>query len=710
MKIKITLLSDICVSDGDGYNSLVDTEVVSDDFGLPFIPAKRLKGCMREAALELVDFGVLEEKKYKEIFGEAGNSRAKIGFTNARQEHYEDYLADIRKAKAEGKIPWDCEQRILSEFSYIRTETAVDPSTGTADETSLRTIRLVNRGNSFIADLFGERPEEWEEQLRLICNNTMHMGVARTRGLGEVCLELIAGTKNETGMSFANANIGTDVGPDELCRLDYVFRTKSPVLFKSVYGGQEKTQVYIEGSRILGVLAETLGQTQFRELILNDPRVRCSFAYISDEKCVGGSGRFEPAAASLNVKKNQEEGKDGRLRIRDRSADCEARRQDRDQISSLGTVFISADGRYRKVRTQVDYHHSRPEDKSFGRADAANPNSSFFQISSISENQCFSGFIEGPRRTLETIAKALSVKPHLSIGYGRSSEYGQAELIDLNMFPIKTDDTSPESTEFLVRLVSPVILYNSSGMYSVEMEDLSAALSKAFSTAVKVEADRFLKYTMLGGFNVTWQREKPMIYALDKGTVLRCSGNDAISLSKENTFIGERTKEGFGEVRILPIPKEYEAELKRADDDSRKVPAEYRTDLLESLLRRSEKKTIRYEGRSAAGNLEISADDSAVVGKLLLLLDAFSEDEKLDYDKLCGENGVDGISKTATKKKKRAKEIVDMWTRKKTEYISDKEAAYAFMSGLLNELKYRVRALRVKNAHKTETDTTGEEA
>ena len=53
MKLIIELLSDMCTTSGDGHNSTVDMDVVYDIHGIPYIPAKRIKGCIREAALEL---------------------------------------------------------------------------------------------------------------------------------------------------------------------------------------------------------------------------------------------------------------------------------------------------------------------------------------------------------------------------------------------------------------------------------------------------------------------------------------------------------------------------------------------------------------------------------------------------------------------------------------------------------------------------------
>ena len=49
--LEITLQSDMCVSDGGVYNSSVDIEVCYDSYGFPYIPAKRIRGCLRECAI-----------------------------------------------------------------------------------------------------------------------------------------------------------------------------------------------------------------------------------------------------------------------------------------------------------------------------------------------------------------------------------------------------------------------------------------------------------------------------------------------------------------------------------------------------------------------------------------------------------------------------------------------------------------------------------
>ena len=57
-EIHITLYSDLCTGNGYSYYGTIDSEAEHDEFGLPFIPARRLKGCLRECAELLRDSGL----------------------------------------------------------------------------------------------------------------------------------------------------------------------------------------------------------------------------------------------------------------------------------------------------------------------------------------------------------------------------------------------------------------------------------------------------------------------------------------------------------------------------------------------------------------------------------------------------------------------------------------------------------------------------
>ena len=91
-ELKITLKSDLCVGSGYSYAGIVDSDICYDEVGLPYIPGKRLKGCMREAA-ELIG---VSEVEIERLFGTRGADRPNgVFFGNAYIEDYDEiYMID----------------------------------------------------------------------------------------------------------------------------------------------------------------------------------------------------------------------------------------------------------------------------------------------------------------------------------------------------------------------------------------------------------------------------------------------------------------------------------------------------------------------------------------------------------------------------------------------------------------------------------------
>ena len=51
-ELRITLLSDAGPGTGEGRAGAIDREVPHDNFGLPVLPGRRLKGLLRESVLQ----------------------------------------------------------------------------------------------------------------------------------------------------------------------------------------------------------------------------------------------------------------------------------------------------------------------------------------------------------------------------------------------------------------------------------------------------------------------------------------------------------------------------------------------------------------------------------------------------------------------------------------------------------------------------------
>ena len=179
MKLYIKLLSDLCTYSGESYNSMVDTDVVYDKYGIPYIPAKRIKGCIREAALELLEFGLISKDTYEKLFGKEGDQQSGFSMSNAYLKEHTALVAVAEHFKENGLA---APQNVLEQYTDLRTQTAVDLETSVADKSSLRTKRVIRRGLEFEAECNPDKnaDAELQESLKLAVSLVKHMGVSRS--------------------------------------------------------------------------------------------------------------------------------------------------------------------------------------------------------------------------------------------------------------------------------------------------------------------------------------------------------------------------------------------------------------------------------------------------------------------------------------------------------------------------------------------------
>lgn len=557
-KIRIELLSDMCVSDGGIYNSAIDTDICYDSYGFPYIPGKRLKGCLRECAQELMDWE--EDIPIGEMFGKKGNQRGKIIIYNAYIEGRENYIKSIKKLQ---QNPLCHPQNILNIFSYIRTQTSIDYETGVADEKTLRTMRVASKGLIFEADVeihgdYGKLKEALEKCLAVF----RHIGIARTRGYGEIHASFIQ-IQDKT-----KDNIKKCVNyKQESTELQYEIYLKEPVVCKSVNGQEENSLDYIEGAKILGLVGQMLKDDGKEDKFtgwLHKEDIFFSNAYLA----VGGKRLYEVPAPVFEIKNNKKDYRNkiylGNELVKE-SPDVQVPVCDDGlQLNQMKHkyVYIDKEGgmECHSVDMEMRYHHSRPKDKSVGKAaELIDSESKFYQISSIREGQSFRGFIKGPDNVVKEIYKYLENNSMVTLGYGRNGEYGRCNIYVTGMDK-QTEQYEKEIQKFYVLLKSPAIIYSDKAAYSTDVNDLLKEIFanifindkwKQWDSGVNVA--KYINITPIGGFNVTWGQRKPTVYGFDKGTVLCIELPGKVKTRLGQLWIGERCMEGFGEAEVVEI-------------------------------------------------------------------------------------------------------------------------------------------------------------
>ena len=672
MIISIKLLSDLCCYSGEVYNTTVDTDVVYDDYGLPYIPAKRIKGCIREAALELYEMGLMPH--YNAIFGKEGSDASAFTISNARVENYD---AKVKELKQFEKTDFVNQQNVLSLYTYLRTQTAVDTNTGTAIENSLRTLRVLKKGLIFNANVDLENSEYFEEFKNAV-SMVKHMGVSRTRGLGLVELKV----ENSLSTPIDHVLFKENELKDEN-KISYTIHLNSPLICKSAQGNQAKTEDYIAGSKVLGLIARSMGSGAYQK-IMND--IVVSNAYVS----LGGQ-RSLPGRNSLQKIKNQSY-VDGKMDIVDMM--YFKNDNDKEQRTPANIDYMTEKNEVLSVEEQISYHHQRPSDKSIGRATSRE--GQFYQLASICEAQTFKGFIYANRVTAKQIMNAVSKLGQVRMGYGRNSEFGQIDFTLDSVKDTTSKDTLIHDADLL--LASDVILYSDNGMLVADVNVLKDYLNAYFGVD-DIEIDTpFISYNTIGGFNVTWRRKKQIFSALSKSSCMKIHSDTGFKASYNNSyFVGERISEGFGEIVLEKTKENDRVCVYKPFEEERSLNKDANLDIMNKLLEKELEKRMDARVRDVVAKNSMSSDQlNPALSKMRLLfrtksdygemMDEFEQLESANKDKrtnLMKDLPMDVL-------KDLEEEIQNEYTNFKLCWSEEKKFRKLY-SAYIRELKYRVK-------------------
>lgn len=209
--IQLTLKSDTTFSRGDGVAGLLDREVEHDQYGLPYLHGRTLKGLLGEEADNLLeaaqaidpqrDLSAWREAR-NSVFGMHGSHKAttaKLHFSHAQLP--EDLRKTVRltlKADDNFLTPDD----VLSSLTAVRRQTAVNGD-GIPHDGSLRSMRVILRETQFYAQL--NSPEDLTEKEEAILAASVlalrRAGTGRNRGRGYLQADLL----DNTGASILKA-------------------------------------------------------------------------------------------------------------------------------------------------------------------------------------------------------------------------------------------------------------------------------------------------------------------------------------------------------------------------------------------------------------------------------------------------------------------------------------------------------------------------
>ena len=178
--LKIETLSNMLPGSGESKGAHLDNDVYYDKLGIPYIPAKRIKGCLRDSANEVFTFLANDYPnipKVEDVFGNKGMKKGSIQISNARILDYKitkEWIGYILNLK---NSPFTF-QNVLEFFTETRFSTAINSDDGVATENSLRSVRVLRRGLEFESSIkFSvDAPAEAFDFLSLVAQNLRYLG------------------------------------------------------------------------------------------------------------------------------------------------------------------------------------------------------------------------------------------------------------------------------------------------------------------------------------------------------------------------------------------------------------------------------------------------------------------------------------------------------------------------------------------------------
>lgn len=515
--IKITLKSDLCTASGDGFASSVDTDVCYDECGLPYIPARRLKGCLREAAEYInTDKAVIEK-----IFGVSGSMQSgSLHLSNG-------YLPDYEKKREEIKASGLHSSEVIARFTSEKASTAIDKD-GHAKDESLRLVRVINHYYMesdeelyFVAEL--ELDPQYAEDFNKICKALRNIGYKRSRGFGAVrCEYICTEKKTEDTVSVSG----------DVCRIGYTVFLKTALMLPA--GTSVESGDYIPGSSVLGsfaakYLSENKFGKEFEDIFLSG-QVSFSPLYVTDKK----DSYSIPAPPFVGKIK----GESDRVNIT-----YYHDKEDRPIIKPLKGGYFTEGGQYISLKGETVYHHTNRTDEQL------------YTQTCLAEGQYFSGIISGKTELVKKIFPAKGAA--LRFGRSKTAQYSLCEVVSVEDLSdtLKKEITVSQGKLYGALLMSDTLLTDEYGSYNPDFSTLVQSIKASDERLSDIAVDceySVLRYNTLMGFNTKRGLQNPHVKAAAAGSVIVFKADKDGSLPYE-IAVGGRKNEGLGRVRIIPV-------------------------------------------------------------------------------------------------------------------------------------------------------------
>ena len=620
-RIEIELQSDLCSGSGYSYAGVVDNDVCYDDQGLPYIPARRIKGCMREVLESLLY--VKYPNEADKLFGKSGASDYKdrkenriLRIGNAYPAHYEHLSACLAGliGRSEGRGSYEISvQDVLERYTHVVGQTRM--KNGVAKDNSLRYTRVVNRFDPikegenirFYADI--DFDEAVSGEVEDILAAMRHIGLMRNRGYGAVRCRLLGEREEVNGRPLYLIREEGDT-----CRIYFAVSNTEPLLLC----GQDDaaTEDYISGQSVLGAMASrylrggnSADSEEFRDLFLNGQTVFSNLYPYDGERI------YEPAPAYLCKLKKTKEYVYNLAAMSERRSDGNLPKMMKDTYVTV----VRGDGadEVTEYETEKDIlYHNRHQHEEIGTELL------LYSAEVLKPGQRFAGSITVPKKYRELMIRLLE-DGEIHFGKSKSAQYGTCKLVEAKK--LNTAEPAPSVIDpgdaVLVTFLSDGAFLNDRAEYTTQLSDVKKIVCGEVNLRWEDDAEHLscLQTKQITGYQGVWNLRRNPIPAIKAGSFFVIK---AVEEFRTGVYtVGERNLEGHGVIRIEKVSDYLHKDLtkgKRPEKGPKMVTDEVRSMLVPILAEKwLEWKIIgHWGGKDTFAN----GESNAAVGRIKLML------------------------------------------------------------------------------------------
>jgi len=549
-QLLITLKSDMCVSSGFSYIGTLDKDVCYDRWGFPYIPARRIKGCLKDIAQQLL-YSFFSDEDIDFLFGKKSNFYSgSLRINNAHPYDYERLIEEIKylRGKENGEVFFS-QQQVLAQYTHIVAHGSAKKEKNGTYGYMHRDVRVVNHYAPsekkeemiFVSGI--EFDDEYLEKITYLMEAFKNIGHRRNRGLGAISCRLIDVEDQGTLEVYLRNNKPQIYDENSLYSIRYYLKNDEPLMLSGK--NDTRSEKSISGQSILGFAAnkyleingkDAASSEAFEDLFLNGitKYVSAYPAKISDS---GELIVFYPAPLYINQFKKSENFVNTLFDIpKEENVPGNNPKKLKEKFLYKTLAEDEEKIEIKEVDIKLHLHRRRGQEESFG---------GLYSYEAIESGQLFAGEIHTIGKYVDTIIDIFD-NADVYVGKSKSAQYGHCSCSVLNNIERVTPPEEKKGDIVATFLTDGI--FTDDYDFCGESNFVGLSVCNELSISPK-KIEPIFETSIRSGFNSSWGMHKPLIPVIKAGSSIVFRDCEMVSLP-EFVWVGEKNQEGFGYIHI----------------------------------------------------------------------------------------------------------------------------------------------------------------